>query len=178
MWAAAHAPVHFSTRGKATWTEPAASNCPVPTISCRTSFAWQASGGPPGELELLASSNRGAHAQIEGFRSVPLSKPTGAVRADLVRLPQKTPNQLIVNPDGSATMQATFRGGTATLTAPAPANSQTERCGSGRKKVHVDFWNASFANGPTPIRLPSQVFGAVAIADTPAGAIYRIRVIQ
>ncbi|MGC4112448.1 MAG: hypothetical protein QM747_18905 [Nocardioides sp.] len=168
--------VRFSTRSKVTWTRPAASNCPTPEFPCRSTFLWQASGGPSGELDFLTSENVGAHATIGGIRFVNLTEPDQATRADILTLPQPTPNQLVVGGDGSATMQATFRGGTATLTAPNPALTQVERCGSGAKRISVESWSADYANGSTPIRLPARVFGAISIEDTPAGTFARVTV--
>lgn len=172
----AHKALRFSTKSKVVRTLRAASNCPTPEFPCRNTFAWQASGGPPGELDFFVGINQGAHAQIAGFRSVQLSGPPGASRSDILQFPQKAPNQLIVATDHSATLQATFRGGTATLSGAPPPQKATQPCGkAGKKKVSVEFWSADFANGATPILLPAQVFGDISLADSPAGAIYRIR---
>jgi hypothetical protein len=174
----AHKKVHFSTHSTVTWIRPASSDCSVNSLPCRNTVAWQASSGVTQELDFLASVNKGAHATITGARFVNLPRPTGATRTDIVNRPQTSPNQLIVNTtDGSAMLQATFRGATATLTAPQPATTQVERCPSGQR-ISVDFWPASFANGVTPIRIPAQVFGAVSLQDNPAGAIYRITLLH
>jgi hypothetical protein len=169
-----HRTLHFSTRSKVTWVRDAATNCPTPTIACRSTFLWQASVGSFGDAAFLTSDNVGAHAEIGGLRSVPLTKPAGATRSDLVTLPDSSSNQLIVNSDGSATMQATFRGGTATLTAPQPASTDVAPCGNGTRNVSVEFWSASFANGPTPIHVPAQIFGGFSASDTPAAGFARV----
>jgi hypothetical protein len=172
-----HKKVHFSTHSSVTWIRPAASSCSETTLPCRNTFAWQASSDVTDELDFLTSVNKGAHARITGARFVNLPRPAGATRTDILNQPQSSPNQLIVNTtDGSATLQATFRGGTATLSAPQPATTQVLRCATGKKKISVDFWPAGFADGATPIRLPAQIFGAVSLQDNPAGAIYRITV--
>jgi hypothetical protein len=156
----AHRKIHFSTRSKVTWVKRAAASCPAPVLACRSTFEWTASGGPTSEIDLLTSADKGAHAEIAGLRRVSLPQPSGASRTDIVSLPQATPNQLVVNTDGSATMQATFRKGTATLTAPQPAITSLERCGAGRRKVAVESWSADFVNGPRPILVPAQTAAA------------------
>jgi hypothetical protein len=165
--------VHFSAKSKVTWQKPASADCSPPPVPCRNTFMWIASGGPPGEFDYFSSANKGAHAEIAGLRSVSLAKPSGASRSDIVSLPQPTPNQLIVNPDQSATMQATFRGGTATMTSPQPPLTTVERCGKGTK-VSIEQWSAPLVNGATPIRVPAQIFGAFSTADTPTAAFGRI----
>jgi len=90
---------------------------------------------------------------------------------------QPSPDQLIVAGDCSATLQATYHGGTVTISSPQPAISDVERCGAGRKKISVDQWSGDVVNGTTPIIVPAQVFGAVSTADTPSAAFGRIRVL-
>jgi hypothetical protein len=175
----AHRTLHFSTRSKVTWTKAAASDCPTPTLACRSAFLWQVSGGPFGVINLLLSTNKGAHAQIGGIRSVPLDEPAGATRSDLVFRNSTTPNQLIVAGDGSATMQGTFRGGTATLTSPNPPVTSIVKCRSGDRtgKVKVDDWSgAEFVNGAVPIHVPAQIFGGFSMADASPADFARIRV--
>ena len=171
----AHHTVHFSTKSKLTWFKPAASNCPTAEFPCRNTFLWQAESLPADELDLVASDNKGAHAEITGGRFVTLTQPSGATRSDIVTLPQPSPNQLIVNSDGSATMQAIFRGGTVTMSSPA-AITQTLPCGKGKKKISAESWQADVVNGATPIRVPAQVFGGFSTADTPQALFGRIRV--
>ena len=43
----AHRKLRFSTRSKVTWVRDAAVGCPTPSIACRSTFVWQASGGAP-----------------------------------------------------------------------------------------------------------------------------------
>ena len=71
-------------------------------------------------------------------------------------------------------MQTRFRGGTATLTAPQPASMDTAPCGTGGRKVSVEFWSAGFANGSTPIHVPAQIFGGFTASDTPSAGFSRV----
>ena len=71
-------------------------------------------------------------------------------------------------------MQATFRGGTATMSSTTPPMTAVERCGAGKEKVSIEQWSAPLVNGATPIRVPAQIFGAFSTADTPAAAFGRI----
>lgn len=173
----AHKAVHFSTKSKITWVKPAASSCPTPEFPCRTTFLWQAQSLLGGEIDLFSSDNSGAHAEIAGGRLVTLAKPSGATRSDVVSLPQPIPNQLIVDQtDGSATMQATFRGGTVTMSSPNAAITQTLPCGKGKKKIIAESWQGDVVNGATPIRVPAQIFGGFSTEDTPQAVFGRITV--
>jgi hypothetical protein len=175
----AHRTLHFSARSTVTWTKTAAQNCPTPSLPCRNTFTWQVSGGTPGVLELMLSANKGAHAEIGGLRSVPLAEPAGATRSDLAFLRAGTPNQLIVAGDGSATMQTSLHGGTATLTSANPAITSTQPCRDGRKKgkLTVDDWpGAVFTNGPVPIHVPAQIFGGFSMPDGSPADFARLHV--
>lgn len=173
----AHKAVHFSTKSKITWVKPVASNCPTADFPCRNTFLWQSQSTLGDGIELFSSDNLGAHAEIAGGRLVTLAKPSGATRSDLVSLPQPTPNQLIIDQtDGSATMQATFRGGTVTMSSPDPAIAQILPCGKGKKKISAESWQGDVVNGATPIRIPAQVFGGFSTEDTPQAVFGRIRV--
>ncbi len=173
----AHKSVHFSTKSKVTWVKPAASNCPTPEFPCRATFLWQAESVLGDELDLVTSDNVGAHAEIAGGRIVTLAKPSGATRSDIVTLPQATPNHLIVDhTDGSAQLQASFRGGTVTMSSPDPAIKQTTRCGKGTKKITTESWQGPVVNGTDPIRVPAQIYGGFSTEDTPQAVFGRIRV--
>ncbi len=175
----AHRTLHFSTHSAVTWIRSVAQNCPTPSLPCRNTFTWQVSGGPPGVLQLMVSANKGAHAQIGGLRSVPLAEPAGATRSDLVFMRTGTPNQLIVAGDGSATMQASLHGGTATLSSPSPAITSTQPCRAGRKKgkLSVEDWSgAVFTNGPVPIHVPAQIFGGFSMPDGSPADFARLHV--
>jgi hypothetical protein len=174
----AHRTIHFSKKSKVTWITNAASSCPTPQFPCRGTRLWQATDGSTDELDFFSSVNQGAHAEIGGVRFVSLDQPAGATRADIVSLPQPSPNQLVVNPDGSATMQATFHGGTVTMASSQPAITQTERCGKGKQKISVDSWSGDLTNGVEPIVLHAQVFGDFSTADTLTAAFGRIRVLH
>jgi hypothetical protein len=171
----AHKAIHFSTKSRITWVKPAASNCPTAEFPCRSTFLWQAQSPFGNELDVFSSKNKGAQAEIAGGRLVTLAKPSGATRSDIVSLPQPTPNQLIVDQtDGSATMQATFRGGTATMSSPDPAITQTLPCGKGKKQISVESWQGDVVNGTNPIRVPAQIFGGFSTEDTPTAVFGRI----
>lgn len=171
----AHSHVHFSTKGKVTWQKPADSNCSTPLFPCRTTLFWEASGPLSDDLEFFNSANQGAHAEIAGARFVTLAKPSGATRADIVSLPQPSPNQLVT---GNPTkMQARFRGGTLTMSSDQPPIPETDPCGAGsKKKISVKYWEGSIEAAPTPIRIPAQIFGAFSTADIATALFATVRV--
>jgi hypothetical protein len=173
----AHRVLRFTTRSKVTWTRAEASSCPTPEFPCHNTALWQANGGPVGAAHFWISENKGAHAEIEGFRFVTLDQPSGATRADGVTLTQPSPNQLVVNGDGTATMQATFRGGTVTMTADQPGTTVHHApCGHGHQKITLESWQSVLTNGASPIVLPAQVFGDFSTADLTSAAFGTIKV--
>jgi hypothetical protein len=171
----AHRTLRFSTRSTVILQKPAASKCQDDTSSfpCRNTRFWEASGGVPPELDFFTSANKGAHAEIAGFRSVPLPRPSGATRTDIVSLPQPSANQLVAVP-GSATMQARFRGGTVTMSSTQPAIKQTGRCGKGKKTITVRYWDSDLTNGAQPIVVPARIFGDFSTTDTTMGVFGRV----
>jgi len=164
---------HFARHTKLTWTRSAADNCSgdLTTLPCRTTLLWLASGDPE-DFRLMAGENKGSGSLIEGEHSVALARPKGATRTDSSTRADASQASLTDN-GSSVTMQAAFGAGTATMTSDTPQQTVVQRCAGG-KKISVAFWPGTYANGPTPIQVPEQIFGALTMPDGSGAGLYQI----
>ena len=172
----AHRRFRFSTHSKVTWVKPSSFTCSdnATTFPCRSTLLWMASGDSAAvNFQLMAGENHRGGSLVAGLRSVPLDKPTGAIRSDTNTM-SDTSRVTFADNGGSVTMVATFRQGTATMTSDVPQSTVVQKCRTGTRKISVGFWPGSFTNGTPPLSVPEQIFGPLSVPDGSAAGLYRI----
>jgi hypothetical protein len=151
---------HFSATSRVVWSYNSDA-CPQPPFRCRSDLQWTAGSGPVSFFGSPIATGDG----VDGSRDVQLT--ASVRRTDILSLGAVSLG-LTVNPDASATLQIDSAHGSATIEGAAPPTSFPFACGTGSGSYALNIWDGAWANGPTPLRLPAQVFGAMQVADGPA----------
>jgi hypothetical protein len=138
--------------------------CPEPPFPCRSDLQWTAQG--PGPTAVSFSGNQTPTSDgIDAFRSVPLTP--SLARTDVLSSTLAS-FTLTVHPDSSATLLIDSAHGSATIEGAAPPTSFPFACGTSSGSYTLNIWDGAWTNGPTPLSLPAQVFGAMQVPDGPA----------
>jgi hypothetical protein len=130
--------------------------------SCQSTLYWDVHNKAD-TVSVGGSTYGKGHAYVEGRRYVPLTKPAGAVRMDVV-FSAMPPPTLTLGAGGAATMSLTSKGrwlsGSAKLVGSTTITTTPYPCGNGDADTDTDQeWSATVANGAPPFELNAQIFG-------------------
>jgi hypothetical protein len=163
----------FSATNTVVWTyvntNPGCYN--LNSVPCQASLYWQS----PNQALILGGSRIGTKGSIFASRTISLTTPSGASRADEAFGVSK---KLVLVRNGAAaslTVTASSNSsGSATLSAKRHSKPASQHCTqSGKTKTEtLTSWNnAKYRNGTKPLKVLEQIFGAIKVPNNTQATI-------
>lgn len=159
---------HFAAGSSVYWSYQHTATCPSTPLPCISGSRWSTYAPGSKVSTSISGGASGKSTYLYGFRNVALPKPAGAYRYDSVNVSTKAA-RFSVAPNGTAHLRATLGRGSATLVGKNSSTNETP-CGTGSKTSKSTYWyGTSYKNGPTPLKLPAQIFGVIKVGDSKDG---------
>ena len=155
----------FDAPSSVSWSYENTATCPSQPSGCYAGSSWGMSQSTGKTNVYLSGGTSGRKSYAYGSRSTQLTKPAGAYRYDSGNVSTRAA-KFSVDPDGTAHMRPSIGRGTADL-ASDQSYDYTRPCGTGSKSVSTKSWSqSSYTNGPTPLKVPMQIFGPISVKDS------------